>query len=172
MAADKQETTLSLEGIDPLPLFGQADSNLRALEQRFGVELSSRGGVLRIVGSSEGVSAAEQVARALIERVRSGVAITSEDLEYFFSAANGNGSDLTAPVAGGVVLLGDKKAIKIRSKTQAEYVDAALAHDIVFGIGPAGTGKTYLAVALAVRLLKEKAVDRIILSRPAVEAGE
>jgi phosphate starvation-inducible PhoH-like protein len=172
MAADKHETTLSLEGIDPLPLFGQADSNLRALEQRFGVELSSRGGVLRIVGSSEGVSGAEQVARALIERVRSGVAITSEDLEYFFSAANGNGSDLSAPVAGGVVLLGDKKAIKIRSKTQAEYVDAALTHDIVFGIGPAGTGKTYLAVALAVRLLKEKAVDRIILSRPAVEAGE
>jgi phosphate starvation-inducible PhoH-like protein len=172
MAADKHETTLSLEGIDPLPLFGQADSNLRALEQRFGVELSSRGGILRIVGSREGVAGAEQVARALIERVRSGVAITSEDLEYFFSSANGNGSDLSAPVAGGVVLLGDKKAIKIRSKTQAEYVDAALSHDIVFGIGPAGTGKTYLAVALAVRLLKEKAVDRIILSRPAVEAGE
>lgn len=172
MPAGKHEVTLSLEGIDPLPLFGQADSNLRALEQRFGVELSSRGGLLRIVGPREGVSGAEQVARALIERVRSGVAITTEDLEYFFSAANGNGSDLSAPVAGGVVLLGDKKAIKIRSKTQAEYVDAALGHDIVFGIGPAGTGKTYLAVALAVRLLKEKAVDRIILSRPAVEAGE
>lgn len=172
MAEDKHEVTLSLEGIDPLPLFGQADSNLRALEQRFGVELSSRGGLLRIAGPGQGVSGAEQVARALIERVRSGVAITSEDLEYFFSAANGNGSDLSPPVAGGVVLLGDKKAIKIRSKTQAEYVDAALAHDIVFGIGPAGTGKTYLAVALAVRLLKEKAVDRIILSRPAVEAGE
>jgi phosphate starvation-inducible PhoH-like protein len=172
MAEDKHEVTLSLEGIDPLPLFGQADSNLRALEQRFGVELSSRGGLLRIAGPGQGVSGAEQVARALIERVRSGVAITSEDLEYFFSATNGNGSDLSPPVTGGVVLLGDKKAIKIRSKTQAEYVDAALSHDIVFGIGPAGTGKTYLAVALAVRLLKEKAVDRIILSRPAVEAGE
>ncbi|MCA9726454.1 MAG: PhoH family protein [Candidatus Eisenbacteria bacterium] len=169
---DKHEATLSLEGIDPLPLFGQADGNLRAVEQRFGVDLFSRGGTLKISGAPDSVSLAEQVLRALIERVRSGAAITSEDLEFFFSASDDSGSDLSSPVTGGIVLLGDKKAIKIRSVTQAQYVEAVLGHDVVFGIGPAGTGKTYLAVALAVRMLKEKAVDRIILSRPAVEAGE
>jgi phosphate starvation-inducible PhoH-like protein len=173
MTPPPRQVTLSLEGLDLLPLFGEADGNLRAIEQRYGVTLSARNGHLVISGPPAAVESAAAVVQSLIHRVRTGSSITTEDLEYLFSASSDE------PAAGeglgledGVVLAGDRRVVKVRSVAQARYVEAMLAQDLVFGIGPAGTGKTYLAVAVAVRMLREKIVERLILARPAVEAGE
>ncbi len=175
MAPPLVQETLSIEGIDALSLLGHGDGNLRALEQRFNVALAARGGRLVVKGAAEAVTAASSVLRALIERVRAGREITSEDLEYLLNVSDAPPGDL--PQAGvlpedGIVFFGDKRVVKVRTPVQARYVEALLADDIVFGIGPAGTGKTYLAVAVALRLLREKAIEKIVLTRPAVEAGE
>jgi phosphate starvation-inducible PhoH-like protein len=166
--------SIDLAELDVLPLFGQADENLRAVERRFGVQLIVRGNVLTVSGSLEPVRSAASVLRLLVERVRGGRIITEEDLAYLFSAAEeGTGPGREgAPADDGVVFFGDKKVVKVRTLMQAEYVEAMRANDIVFSIGPAGTGKTYLAVATAMRMLREKVVERIVLARPAVEAGE
>jgi phosphate starvation-inducible PhoH-like protein len=171
---EESQQSLSLEGCEPLHLFGQADSNLRALERRFGVGTFMRNGSLHVRGEAAAVARATEVLRLLIERVRSGHIIGDEDLGYIFSILDENGGDveLASTPEAAVVLFGDKKVVRVRTIGQAQYVDAIRANDIVFGIGPAGTGKTYLAVAMAVRMLRDKIVDRIVLARPAVEAGE
>ncbi|MFN8548839.1 MAG: PhoH family protein [Candidatus Eisenbacteria bacterium] len=172
MAPPIVQETLSIEGIDALPLLGQGDGNLRALEQRFNVILAARGGRLMVKGSAEAVASASSVLRALIERVRAGRDITSEDLEYLLNASEGESLPVTGLPEDGIVFFGDKRVVKVRTPVQAKYVEGLLSDDIVFGIGPAGTGKTYLAVAVALRLLREKQVEKIVLTRPAVEAGE
>jgi len=165
--------SLDLSGLDALALFGQTDANLRALERRFGVVLSARSETLSISGPEEGVDRALAVLRLLAERVRGGRVITDEDLAYVISAVDeGAGPEGPALPEDDVVFLGDKKVVKVRTVGQAAYIEAMRKNDIVFGIGPAGTGKTYLAVAMAMRLLKDKAVERVVLARPAVEAGE
>lgn len=172
MMSAGHRAVVPIDGIDPLPLFGQADGNLRAVEDQFGVRISSRNGEIQVQGEDEAaVGSAAHVLTVLVDRARRGTPISKEDLEYLFSAAE-HGATPSPPKSDGVVVLGDKKVVKVRTLNQAGYVDAILTRDVVFGIGPAGTGKTYLAVACAVRLLKEKRVDRIVLARPAVEAGE
>ncbi|MBK8229954.1 MAG: PhoH family protein [Candidatus Eisenbacteria bacterium] len=175
MAPPIVQETLSIDGIDALPLLGQSDANLRALEQRFNVILAARGERLMIKGEADAVNAAASVLRALIERVRGGRQIGPEDLEYLLNASEAGESG--PPAAGvlpddGIVIFGDKRVVKVRTPVQARYVEGMLVDDIAFGIGPAGTGKTYLAVAVALRLLREKVVEKIVLARPAVEAGE
>ncbi len=172
--AEEFQQALSLEGIDPLHLLGQADGNLRAIESRLGVSTVLRNGSLIVRGEQSAVTRAIEVLRLLAERARSGNVVGEEDLSYVFSMldegiADADGASLPESA---VVLFGDKKVVRVRTFGQAQYVEAMRANDIVFGIGPAGTGKTYLAVAMAVRLLREKTVDRIVLARPAVEAGE
>ena len=172
--AEEFQQALSLEGIDPLHLLGQADGNLRAIESRLGVSTVLRNGSLIVRGEQPAVIRAIEVLRLLAERARSGNVVGEEDLSYVFSMldegiADTDGASLPESA---VVLFGDKKVVRVRTFGQAQYVEAMRANDIVFGIGPAGTGKTYLAVAMAVRLLREKTVDRIVLARPAVEAGE
>ena len=172
MTSADHRAIVSIDGIDPLPLFGQADGNLRAIENQFNVRISSRNGELQVQGDDESaLASAVHLLGILVERARRGAPISKEDIEYLFSAADREERP-AAPKGDGVVVIGDKKVVKVRSLTQASYVEALLTRDIVFGIGPAGTGKTYLAVAVGVRLLKEKRVDRIVLARPAVEAGE
>ncbi|MBD3161493.1 MAG: AAA family ATPase [Candidatus Eisenbacteria bacterium] len=171
---DAVQQEFPLEGLDPLRLFGQADHNLRALEQRLGITLVARNNVLTVRGEPEAVGKAMEVLRFLGERVRGGKVIDDGDLTYIFSVLEerANGIDNAPLPEAATVLFGDKRVIRVRTLGQAQYVEAMAKNDIVFGIGPAGTGKTYLAVAMAVRLLREKAVDRIVLARPAVEAGE
>jgi phosphate starvation-inducible protein PhoH and related proteins len=168
--------SIDLEGVDFLPLFGQADENLRAVERRFSVQLTVRGSAMTVSGGEDAVRSAASVLRMLAERVRGGRVISEEDLAYLFSAAEettgGGGRETAALPDDGVVFFGDKKVVKVRTLVQAEYVEAMRQNDIVFAIGPAGTGKTYLAVAMAMRMLREKVVERIVLARPAVEAGE
>jgi phosphate starvation-inducible PhoH-like protein len=172
--SDETQQVYSLEDLEPLHLLGQADANLRAIERRLDVRMVLRNATLIVRGKPPAVSKTMSVLRALGERVRSGHVIGEEDLATTFSLLeeNGGDGDLTMNPDATVVLFGDKKVVRARTPGQLQYVDAMRETDIVFGIGPAGTGKTYLAVAMAVRMLREKAVDRIVLARPAVEAGE
>lgn len=171
--SEEIQQSFSLEGVTPLHLLGQADANLRAIEKRFGITSFLRNGALTLRGAPAAVGQALDILRLLAERVRGGQVIGEEDLAYLFSITEeGLDAELAAVPEAAVVLFGDKKVVRVRTIGQAQYVEAMRKNDIVFGIGPAGTGKTYLAVATAARMLREKAVDRIILARPAVEAGE
>lgn len=176
MTEPSVQETIDLEELDALSLLGEADGNLRAVEQRFGVLVGLRGDRISVRGQRGAVSAAVLCLRRMMERVRAGQTITDDDLSYLFSAAveEGEGGDGggQGSLPDGLVHFGDKKVVKVRTAGQAQYVEALLAHDIVFGIGPAGTGKTYLAVAMALRMFREKRVERLVLTRPAVEAGE
>jgi len=167
---------LSIEGLAALDLFGERDCHLRALEERFSVRLVVRDGHLAIYGSPLQADAAAALLEHLIERVRRGEVISHEDLAYAFSLLEDRAfreAPESAPLQRPeIVLRGDKQLVKVRTYGQSQYVETMRRHDVVFSIGPAGTGKTFLAVAWAVHCLREKLVDRIVLVRPAVEAGE
>jgi phosphate starvation-inducible PhoH-like protein len=168
--------TLPLNDLAWVDLFGEQDRHLRAIEQRFGVRLLSRGGQLTVRGPQAAVDAVAALLTHLAERVRHGEAITDEDLGYAAAQVEVPPQPRAARVAeivpAEVVLVADRRVVKVRSAGQADYVRAMRGNEIVFAIGPAGTGKTYLAVAGAVHALKEKQIERIVLVRPAVEAGE
>ncbi len=167
--------SLSIEGLSLIHLFGEADCHLRALEQRFDIKLIARDERLRISGSAEACRLAIPLVEHLVERVRDGEIVSSNDLEYAFSVIEQQeteGADDRQLAKAETLLQGVKREIKVRTSGQARYVNALKNNDIVFSIGPAGTGKTYLAVAWAVRCLKHKMIERIVLVRPAVEAGE
>ena len=154
-------------------LIGEHNQNLAHLEQRLGVSLNSFGNSIKIKGKADAVkrtqSALEDMYRAINE---TGAAALEASLIDDVVRWAENGVD--APVAhrGGVALDTWKKKIVAKTKGQKAYVDLLQANEVVFGLGPAGTGKTYVAVAKAVESLKKREVERIILSRPAVEAGE
>jgi phosphate starvation-inducible PhoH-like protein len=172
--SEEVQQAYPLEELEPLHLLGQADANLRAIEKHLDVKIVLRNASLIVRGKAQSVPRAISVLRALGERVRIGHVIGEEDLAYTFSLLEDNGGEreIEASPEAGVVLFGDRRVVRARTAGQLQYVEAMRGADIVFGIGPAGTGKTYLAVAMAVRMLREKAVDRIVLARPAVEAGE
>ena len=159
-------------------LFGEHDRNLARIEQQLDVSLSSRGNRLKIVGSDGWAAAAARAAiGALYERLKQGLEVGPADVDAAIRLAadaeqGGNSVDLAAFAGGDLTLKTRKRTVSPRSPKQAAYLRAMQDYDMVFGLGPAGTGKTYLAVACAVSMLIEGRVDRIILSRPAVEAGE
>ncbi len=151
-------------------LFGSYDQNLTLLEDALDVKLVARGKDLLISGPDEEVAKAEEVINHLMEQVRSGRNVTAQDLRYALRIVSA-GEKLEDP--GEQILTGIRgKIIGPRTHGQKEYVKAIAENPLTFGIGPAGTGKTYLAVAMAVRAFRRKEVERIILTRPAVEAGE
>ncbi|WP_426959973.1 PhoH family protein [Muricoccus radiodurans] len=170
--------TLSFDDNALLPLlFGEHDRHLARVEQRLGVRISSRGNRVTIGGTAESAALAESVLRALWRRLERGDATGMAEVEAALRMADGppmpeNGSDPRLPLADLPAIRTRKGAIAPRSRTQAAYMDMLQTQDMVFGTGPAGTGKTYLAVAQGVALLQAGRVDRIVLSRPAVEAGE
>ncbi|MEX2647756.1 MAG: PhoH family protein [Alphaproteobacteria bacterium] len=149
-------------------LFGEHDQNLARIESGFGVALTSRGNRLAISGSPWAAEAARGVLESLYRRLRGGAAELSPGEVEAAIRLTLQGMD----AGGGEEIRTPKRRIAPRSRVQAEYLAAMRDHELVFGIGPAGTGKTYLAVARAVAMLAAGEVDRIILSRPAVEAGE
>ncbi|HEV7591088.1 MAG TPA: PhoH family protein, partial [Longimicrobium sp.] len=162
------------EGADPLSLSGVNDANLNELARRSGLRVFLRGDHLLLSGPLEGVERAVPVAQHMIEVARRGEALGTDDVARFFDTAaenGGNGLERLAE-AGRVVVAGPRKTVTAKSEGQAKYLSAIEDNDIVVGIGPAGTGKTYLAVAMAVDALSKKRVKRIVLARPAVEAGE
>jgi phosphate starvation-inducible PhoH-like protein len=161
----------SIEGADPLLLAGVNEVNLTELERATGARVSLRGDTLTLMGSAEHVERAAGVVQALLDIARIGEVVSAEDVWRFSQ----DGVPADGPLAGGegkIVLPGLRRAIAPKTPGQKEYVQAIATTDIVVGIGPAGTGKTYLAVAKAVEAMARKRVKRIILARPAVEAGE
>lgn len=172
MTADESRHQVSAEGADPLLLAGINDANFIELQRALGVRVSQRGDALTLVGSVEQIERATPVVQGLIDLARSGTSVGPEDVFRFASEGispvdPGSNGDATR-----IVLPGMRRAIQAKTPGQREYLGMIAENDIVIGIGPAGTGKTYLAVAKAVEALARKRVRRIILARPAVEAGE
>ena len=170
--SDEITHRLSTEGVDPLALAGVNDGNLVELARRMGVRVSLRGDMLMLQGALPAVERAAQVAQALVELARMGETLDVADVDRIVSdEAQGS---LGRPAEGEykIILPGLRRVIQPKTAGQREYLQAIVQHDIVIGIGPAGTGKTYLAVAAAVDALARKRVRRIVLARPAVEAGE
>ncbi|MFA4972730.1 MAG: PhoH family protein [bacterium] len=154
-------------------LFGAEDKHLRKLEDRLGIEIDVRGSDLTLRGAAGEVAAGERILNELYSMLKRGYPIMNSDIEGAIAALNRDGNaDLEALFANSIRLPGRKRPIVPRSPAQKEYLEKIRDHDVVFSIGPAGTGKTYLAVAMAVACLLRKQYDRIILARPAVEAGE
>jgi phosphate starvation-inducible PhoH-like protein len=174
MPEDLIQHRIPAEGADPLALSGVNDANLNELARRSGLRVFLRGDHLLLSGPLEGVERAVPVAQHMVEVARRGEALGTDDVARFFdTAAEDGGSGLERLAeAGRVVVAGPRKTITAKSEGQAKYLAAIEENDIVVGIGPAGTGKTYLAVAMAVDALSRKRVKRIVLARPAVEAGE
>src|SRR6202040_2819106 len=153
-------------------LLGSADENLRALERTLNADLHVRGNAVTISGEPADVALAERAVSELVAIVASGQPLTPEVVRHSVAMLVGTGDESPAEVLTLDILSRRGKTIRPKTLNQKRYVDAIDAHTIVFGIGPAGTGKTYLAMAKAVNALQRKQVNRIILTRPAVEAGE
>jgi len=162
---------LSTEGADLLTLAGVNDQNLIELARAFGVKVALRGEMLSLSGSQDTVERATRVAQRMVDTARQQLPLTPDDVIRLTTdgadgAGNGEGTGQR------IVLPGVRRIIQPKTPGQAEYLQLIADNDIVVSIGPAGTGKTYLAVAMAVEALARKRVRRIVLARPAVEAGE
>jgi phosphate starvation-inducible PhoH-like protein len=159
-------------------LFGEHDSHLAQIEEELDVEISSRGNEVVIIGSKPNIQAAQQVFDVLWERLLKGMPVGKAEVDSAIQVASSpmdpRARDLamTALKESQVDIKAKNKKITARTPKQAEYLEAIRHNRLVFGLGPAGTGKTYLAVAQAVHMMQEGSVDRLILCRPAVEAGE
>lgn len=156
-----------------IALFGEAGENLKRLEKKLGVKLDTRGNVVSISGENEKVEHAEKLLTELCGLIEKGYSIHPTDIDYAIRAIEMEKDvHLTEIFMDTIYISFKKKIISPKSPAQKRYIDTIRKYDIVFGIGPAGTGKTYLAMAMAVAALSKREVDRIILTRPAVEAGE
>lgn len=164
--------TIRLENIDPIEIYGAANRNLEALCSYFpNLKVAARGNEIHLDGSNEDIESFKTKLTMLIGRRRHKTAVTPYDVEDIF---DGEASQDRYRLSGDAVIVhgNDGKPIKARNRTQEEMVKAYFENDLLFAVGPAGTGKTYIAIALAVRALKNREIKRIILTRPAVEAGE
>jgi phosphate starvation-inducible PhoH-like protein len=163
----------SVEGVDPLSLTGVNDGNLIELTRRLGVRVSLRGDVLTVQGPPPAVERASAVAQAMVDLARMGETLDTHDVERLvLEGEAGTLGETPAAADVRIILPGLRRVIQPKTSGQRDYLQLIIQQDIVVGIGPAGTGKTYLAVAAAVDALSRKRVRRIILARPAVEAGE
>jgi phosphate starvation-inducible PhoH-like protein len=154
-------------------LFGSYDENLRQLESTFGVRISTQGHDLLVEGAPADEARVERTVNKLTALMREGYRVANGDVKTAAQLVSENADvDLKDFLVKGPARSAGKRQIAPKSVNQRRYLDAIDEHDIVFGVGPAGTGKTYLAMAQAVSFLLQKKVSRIILARPAVEAGE
>jgi phosphate starvation-inducible PhoH-like protein len=153
-------------------LLGAADVNLRAMESVLDADLHARGNVLTLTGEPADVALAERVVAELLAAVRNGVSVTPDTVRRSVAMMTDGSGESPAEVLTLDIISRRGKTVRPKTVNQKKYVDAIDDHTIVFGVGPAGTGKTYLAMAKAVQALQTKQVGRIILTRPAVEAGE
>lgn len=165
---DSDILTLSFDDNRLLSLLcGEHDENLAILEHRLSIDIMPRGNRLSVKGSEQGRNAARDVLMALYNRARRGLDITKGEVEGAIRMREAQETN----IPGGAIRT-RRKLVMARTPTQGAYIEAIRRNELVFGIGPAGTGKTYLAVACAAEALMNGEVDRIVLSRPAVEAGE
>lgn len=155
-------------------LFGNFDENIKVLENEFSVTVINRGTDLKVTGEPENVGKAVRAIGGLLALINKGEPINDQNIHYIISLVNEGSDDKITALAGSDCICITSKGKPVRPKTlgQKKYVEAIKNNTVVFGIGPAGTGKTYLAVAMAVNAFRSRDVSRIILTRPAVEAGE
>ena len=168
------EKIISIENMEAIAsLFGSFDENIRMIEREYAVSIVSRGSDLKIIGDEEGVFAAQRAINSLLNLIAKGEALTDQNVRYVLSLVNeGNEDKLSAMTNDSICITAKGRPVKPKTLGQKKYTQAIDEHTITFGVGPAGTGKTYLAVAMAVTAFRAKEVNRIILTRPAVEAGE
>ena len=163
-----------MDSIDTaLAIFGSCDENIRLLEQAFGVTAVCRGSQIKLPGEEPGVGKADRAIRSMLELRENGTPLEEQTVRYCISLADSGEEEKLRELTGDFIAI-TAKGRPVRPKTlgQKEYIGCIRDHAITFGVGPAGTGKTYLAVAMAVKAFKARQVSRIILTRPAVEAGE
>jgi len=164
------ELTINLDQPDlRYALFGPGDAHLKMIRQVLNVQKSARQGVVTLTGEPENVSQAAAVLATLQERLKRNQPITTEVVSEALSSVS---KEEKPAETGDVITVYNGRTVKPRSAGQRRYIEAIRTHDLVFCVGPAGTGKTYLAVAMAVNMLKTGRAKRMILARPAVEAGE
>lgn len=168
------EQTITFDAMEQAAsLFGAFDENIRLIENEFSVSIISRGSNLKIVGDDENVALASRAVKSLLGLIDRGETLTEQNIRYALSLVKeGNDDKLPSMASGTVCITAKGKPVKAKTLGQKKYCEAIRKNTITFGIGPAGTGKTYLAVAAAVTAFRSKEVTKIILTRPAVEAGE
>lgn len=171
---ETRKILLTLDSMDAyMSLFGLNDQNVALVEQECGVTVSLRGSELFLTGEAEDAGLAESVILKLLEMIRRGDLVDRTRIRYAIALAREGDVDRIDEILRSVVAITHRgKQIRCKTLGQQEYVQAIRDHDLTFAVGPAGTGKTYLAMALAVVALKNKEIERIVLTRPAVEAGE
>lgn len=174
MRDNTAEARVAIDNINKMTsLFGNRDINAKYIEEQFDVRIITRNDEISIIGEEKDVRTVEQLLNQMVEMLQKDDAPTANDIKYFVRLAkNGEGEKINELYDDVVCYTHRGKPIKPKTIGQKLYTLAMKKNDIVFGIGPAGTGKTYLAMAMAVTAFKEKEVNRIILTRPAVEAGE
>ena len=168
------EKIVNVERVEDLiAVFGSFDENIRRIEDALGVNIVNRGNELKIVGDAEGVDKAARTLEGLLTIAARGEVIDEQRVRYLLTLVQEGNDDQVSKIAKDVVCISAKgKPIKAKTVGQQNYMKAIQKNTITIGVGPAGTGKTYLAVAAAVAAFRERQVNRIILTRPAVEAGE
>lgn len=158
---------------EAISLFGVQDANLKRIEEEMQVSIISRGETVVVSGSTENVQLVEEMLKKLLNIIRKNISISERDVVYAIQLAKKNSLEFFEDVYEEEIGKNVKgKTIRVKTLGQSQYISSIKKNDLVFGIGPAGTGKTYLAVVMAVNALKNGHVQRIILTRPAVEAGE
>lgn len=154
-------------------LFGSFDENVRLIENQYSVKIISRGSELKVTGEADNVQKAVRAINGLLMLINRGETLSEQNVRYVLSLVNDGNEDKISEMTGDCVCITAKgKPIKPKTLGQKKYLEAIKNNTITLGAGPAGTGKTYLAVAMAVNAFRAKEVNRIILTRPAVEAGE
>ena len=171
---EQTKTVIDAGNLDDLQkLLGTFDENLNIVTRELGVMAQVEGVRLKITGDAENVALAQRVLDGILKLIRAGESVDKSRIVYCIELAReGNLDDIEQVMSGVVAITSRGKQIKCKTVGQKKYVDAIKNNTVVFGVGPAGTGKTYLAVCLAASAYKGKQVEKIILTRPAVEAGE
>ena len=170
----REHVTLEFRRNSLLPLLvGSHGRNLVRLEQKLGVRLAQRGNLISVEGVADARERAASILKTLYERLEAGEELSLADVDAEIGFATPDAHHLTSSEEhGGRLRTAPSKSTRVRSAAQAHYVDLMRNNELVFGLGPAGTGKTYLAAAFGAHLLHERRVERVVLSRPALEAGE
>ena len=154
-------------------LFGSFDENIKIIEKEFGVRITCRDSELKIDGEAESVSKASRVIESLLRLINRGESLSEQNIRYCISLVNEDSEEKIEQLAGDCICITSKgKPIKPKTIGQKRYCNMIADNTITIGVGPAGTGKTYLAVAMAVTAFRSKQINRILFTRPAVEAGE
>ena len=168
------EQRISIERMEQaVNIFGSFDENIRLLEKEFNVTVTNRDGELRISGEAEDVMHAAKAVQAMLTLSSRGEALGEQNVRYIIDMVRTGKEEQISELAGDVLCISAKgRPVKPKTLGQKEYIASVLKNTVTIGVGPAGTGKTYLAVAAAVQAFREKQVNRIILTRPAEEAGE